>query len=1005
MVLGQDFDARNLLTQLPELAEMPVTIDGLLGLLHAAAEASGRRALLIIDAVNESDQPDRWSAALQAIRSKASRYPAVALVVACRTEFVEALVGDHGLPSAEHYGFEESTETAVRRFAAEYGLDVPTFPVFNPEFGNPLYLRLTCEAVTTLGSGRFTLGSAGLTTVCQAFIEAANLRLSKGSRCDFDSRTPLVDMAVRRFAEVEGGRIPRTTANEICSALLPNRPWSKSLLKGMLDEGVLVEVGRDHVGFGYQRLGDVARAKNIAGKTPSEVTAWLKSLGNRIWVERGVLGSLSVLMPEVHGIELMDCTDLSKPVPHELVDAFLESISLREPTATGVRAEGLVRVLLTSSRHGDETWRQLVRVACVPGHPLNAKWLHAHLASLDLPDRDKMWSLSLVGALEPDEHSPIRTLVEWAWPTEQAQPARINGTTAELALLVLGWCTSTTDRRVRDGATKALVAVGEREVDAFTSATSLLLKVDDPYVVERIAAAACGIALRRQSLAPRLAIPLSAWIADGWPRHLLTRDYLRRVFQAANARGWDGAGGQPPYGAPWPIQTTTRDEIEQLTARPEYRYGSIWHSLTGTGDFGRYKVEPAVRNFDSDNQSALLASVQEAIFDRVRGLGWTPEAFDQIDRGLSRGRSGAPVERIGKKYQWIALYEVLGAVADNLLLREGWGSNPPYPYAHAEQLIWRDIDVTVLVREPKEPPGNADASWHSPSSASFPREVVHDYPENLDGVPDPLDLLAITAPDGAQWVTLLSTPSWTQKHPPEIAALRPPTRDSWMRMHAYLVPSGAADAWAGWVQGKDWYGRWMPEWPDTANVLLGAHPTAPEWGAADGDIDDWDARSNGEQPFALIQAGAWYGGTGSDGDGSAEEETRAFVPSRKLMEVLGIEPDADFAWSDIAGVAIFDPAPTLGGPNALLMRRDLLGRIRGAGYELVWTVLVGHEHFVPDRGAPRGNYRWVTASASYRSRGEQIELTHSFAGLFGVGPRRVGDVPWSVKNREGDDRD
>ncbi|MGO2659995.1 hypothetical protein [Mycetocola reblochoni] len=505
MILGQDFDVRNLLMQLPELAELPGSVDELLALLSAAAEASGQKALLIIDAINESEQPDRWQAALQAMMSKASRYPAVSLVISCRTEFVDAVVGNHGLPAAEHFGFEESTETAVRRFAAEYGLDVPTFPVFNPEFANPLFLRLTCEALTTLGTGRFTLGSAGLTTVCGAFIEAANVRLSAAGRCDFDSRTDLVDVAIKQLATIEGGRVPRVVANDICSTLLPNRSWSKSLLKGMLDEGILVEVGTDHLSFGYQRLGDVARARTIAEKTPTAVAEWMQSLGTGLWTERGVLGALAVLMPEQHGVELMDCADLTKPVPYDLIDAFLESISLREPTAASARTEEFVRVLLNADRHRNEMWGQLVRVACVPDHPLNAQWLHEHLTSLDLPTRDTSWSLSLIGALDPEEHSPIRTLIEWAWPTDQNALIRTNSDTAELALLLLGWCTSTNDRRVRDSATKALVALGEREVDAFASALLPLMSVDDPYVVERVAAAACGIALRHESRAAQLA--------------------------------------------------------------------------------------------------------------------------------------------------------------------------------------------------------------------------------------------------------------------------------------------------------------------------------------------------------------------------------------------------------------------------------------------------------------------------------------------------------------------
>ena len=231
LILGQEFDNRALMTQIPELGEFVGTTDDLLSLLDAAGEATGHKALLMIDAINESDDADRWTDAIPALRLKAARYPHVGLVISCRTEFVEPVVGRTDLPTEEHYGFAEATDTAVRRFASEYNLDVPTFPVFNPEFGNPLFLRLTCEALETLGTSRFVLGSAGLTTVCDAFVEATNKRLSGPQRCDYDSAQNLVQATIQQLAQLEGGHLDRADVARITTNLLPDRPWSKSLMK------------------------------------------------------------------------------------------------------------------------------------------------------------------------------------------------------------------------------------------------------------------------------------------------------------------------------------------------------------------------------------------------------------------------------------------------------------------------------------------------------------------------------------------------------------------------------------------------------------------------------------------------------------------------------------------------------------------------------------------------------------------------------------------------------
>ena len=996
MVLGQEFDGRALLTQIPELAEAAGSTDDLLFLLDAVGEASGSKALLIIDAINESEKPERWSDAIRALRTKAARFPHVGLVLSCRTEFVDAVVGSNDVPAAEHYGFEEATDVAVRRFASEYKLEVPTFPVFNPEFGNPLFLRLTCEALTTLGTSRFVLGSAGLSTVCDAFIEATNARLAHPQRCDYDVKQNLVQATIQQLAQLDGGYFARSDVDRVTSTLLPNRTWSKSLMKGLLDDGILIEVGTERIAFGYQRLGDVARATEITSRTLPEIRVWLQSLGKVLWRERGTLGALAIMLPEEHDVELIDLMAADKKVPRDAIDSFLESLTLREPASISARTIDIAEHFLTTDSYAHEARGQLVRLACVPDHPLNARWLHKYLAAQELSGRDATWSVWLLGALDPDEHSPVRTLIEWAWPLDSSRsvtPARETGT---LAMLTLGWLLATSDRRVRDHATKALVALGEKDPPAFVESLSLLLGVNDPYVIERVTAAATGISLRNASTTDVQAIAsvLAEFVSDGWPPHLLTRDYIRRVFDAAHASGWEGPDASPPYGAQWPIDATPREEIEKLAAPPDYLYGSIWHSLTGMGDFGKYILEPAIRDLVAPDRKEILDIAERAIFDRVRDLGWSPEKFDSIDSRLRRGRSDGPVERFGKKYQWIALYEVLGTLTDHFELKPEWSSDTPRPYEYPEQVIWRDIDVTLLAREPARSPR---PHWFSPATMAFPRTIVNEYPSDMTGVPDPIDLLAITSPDGEQWLSLLSFPNWRQQHPPEIEALRPPTRDTWMQLHAYLVPMGSVDTLKAWAVAKDWYGRWMPDVAEPANLLLGSHPTDPQWPGAAGPVDDWNSHSGGTQPAGLIQCGAWYGGTGTERDASAEEETRGFVPSRVLFDVLGLQHGVDFTWQDDTGVAVFDPSTSSGGPNVLLLRRNLFPRLRSAGFALFWTVLIGHEHSTGDHGVPGDDYRWVSASASYLLTNDVIEKIDSQASRYSPGPRKEFDIEWTTK--------
>jgi hypothetical protein len=1001
LLLGQDFDARSLLAQAGELSQLGATPDDLLSILDAASEAAGCTGLLMIDALNESERPDRWPADVRALVAASRRYPHVALVLSCRSEFTDEVVGDKELPRVEHFGFAEATDDAIMRFTREYGLEPPTFPALNPEFSNPLYLKLTCEALHTLGATRFRFGTAGLTTVTSAFIEAVNLRLSEPGRCNYDKWNDLAGACVRQLAELGSGPWHRADVQRITEGLLPGRGWSSSLLKGLTTEGILIELHNGRIAFGYQRLGDIARASVIAEKDADGIRDWLKELGDETWSQRGVLGALAVIVPERHGAEIIDLdADEDGGVSDAVIDSFIESLLLRSPESVTPRTVALVEKLLAMDYRVSEVRERLVRIACVPGHPLNAEFLHGYLAAFELTDRDQAWSTWLAGATEADGDPAVRRLINWAWPVDLASRPAVPDDVAVLAVQLLGWLLTTTDRRVRDRATKAIVSIGERAPAALAEGLTRFHGVNDPYVTERLAAAACGVVLRNDSASASalIADAVDTLLGDCWPLHLLARDYARRVFAVAGARGWHGTQRNPPYGARWPVQTRTAEEIEQLAAPPDYAYSSVWHSLSGMGDFGRYILRPSLNDVESADAQALLRDAERAVFDRVLDLGWTPERFREIDS--RRGwRDDNPVERVGKKYQWIGFYEVLGRITDNHPLSASSDSTQPQSYQYPEQLTWRDIDPTALARSTPSTP--RERPWYSPAEARFPEGIPADYPDDVAGIPDPLDLIAVRDPQGTPWLTLATHPRWEQQIPPETEALGIPRREAWMHVTAYLVPVSAVPALQEWARGKDWQGRWMPDGPEIPNVLLGAYPDDPQWSAADGSIEYWNTHRGGPMPEGLALTAAGYAGTGTSRDASADAETTAWVPSRRLHDILGLAHGTDFTWNDASGTAIRDPSVAAGGPATLAMRRDLLPELTSAGLTLFWTVLIGNELNNTDPVShPGSDYRWVSASASYFLSEGTINLISADAARCEPGPETERTLKWAPRKTD-----
>ena len=82
------------------------------------------------------------------------------------------------------------------------------------------------------------------------------------------------------------------------------------------------------------------------------------------------------------------------------------------------------------------------------------------------------------------------------------------------------------------------------------------------------------------------------------------------------------------------------------------------------GDFGRYVFQSALRNFKVDDYKIF----NYAMYYIINELGYQGELFDDYDGFVNRfsydRHRVVKIERIGKKYQWIAMYNILARISD-----------------------------------------------------------------------------------------------------------------------------------------------------------------------------------------------------------------------------------------------------------------------------------------------------------------------------------------------------
>jgi len=626
VLLGEQFVAGEPWSQILGLLGLTCSRDEFLGALDATAQAAAGRALIAIDAVNESAVRGMWRKHLSGMLTILRDYPHVRLAISVRTPYegdvVPDQLGDDELVRVTHSGFRGHEYRATRTFFGHYGIKRPAVPLLNPEFDNPLFLKLLCDGLRKAGFVEVPAGFHGISTVFRFFIEKTNEKLAGFEHLDFDPKTNLVQRAVDlladKMAETDERWLPRETAKNIVDEIHGGASFEQSLFRRLIVEGVLAEdrvwddtaKARtiDAVRFTYERLADhliVRRLldRQVTGDNPAAAFTAEAPLGRYIrdnthlW-QRGLISALCIQVPERFGIELPDV--VPELADHDVMrDAFVESIIWRLPTAFDPHTKAYVNEHIFPDIDAAYTFLDAVlTVATNPDHPYNARFLHDLLRRYPMAERDAWWSIYLHRVAETE--GAVGRLVEWG--RDPDDKAHLDDKAILLAAVALAWFLTCSDRGLRDGATKALIGLLTPRLRLVVPLLRLFKDVDDLYVQERLYAVAYGCAMRTTDTGlGRLAqYVYEAIFRDGAPPvHLLLRDYARGVVERALAGGTNvnvrKKRIRPPYGTPWPSMPGA-DEVAPLMKSPddsapkdEWARVGLRSSIMD-GDFGRYII-------------------------------------------------------------------------------------------------------------------------------------------------------------------------------------------------------------------------------------------------------------------------------------------------------------------------------------------------------------------------------------------------------------------------------
>lgn len=688
----------------------------ILGVLAAFAEGTNAPFLICVDAINETPDRRQWRSWLPQLKMDLVGQP-IKLLLTCRDIFIEDALetAADNLPFFTHAGFIGREYDAAYAFAAFYKVSPPAEVVAQPEFANPLLLHLVCRAAVSLKWDRIPSGQISLTTLITAILDGANGKAAE--LLDFDVRidNPVRDGALalaQAMGRIGARQLPLADAKTILTGVWPAQGASRSLLRAM-EEADLVSVASDSgapfLRFAFERLGDVLIAQaSITGQDKATVCtrflsgdlATLVATPDAVSENAGLIQAYSILLPELHGIEIADLlrsttTNLEVTMLALGVLAWRDIASFTS-TAWVLHHSRFVDLIAVLDR--------VLAVAAVPEHPVNAKWLNCWLRSCRPLNRDAVWTEALKQAW--GQGGPAHQLVGIARGQDLSH---LSTKSALLLGIALAWFTGSADLLIRDEASEALTRLLVVQSISGELLRNFVL-CDDDFVRERVLNSAYGAGLLKQDPAywGKIAdIVFDSFFASGMPpENVLLRDLGRLIVEEGIAAGTMAntpapASVQPPYASVWPLQFMFPDWSALDAAHPDLpanlKLGNQWQP-----DFARYVVKPATRDFDLAAAGLTLPRLNQWIVEQILTLGYDgSEKFALVyDWKLieEHGQeSGVPNRhrRVSKKYQWIFLARLLGRLHDHVpYTPPSW--EPPRNPTDLQAVELRTLDPTDL---------------------------------------------------------------------------------------------------------------------------------------------------------------------------------------------------------------------------------------------------------------------------------------------------------------------
>ena len=365
---------------------------------------------------------------------------------------------------------------------------------------------------------------------------------------------------------------------------------------------------------------------------------------------------------------------------------------------------------------------------------------------------------------------------------------------------------------------------------------------------------------------------------------------------------------------------------------------------------------------DYPHNSLNPEPIKRWIVKRAFELGYEVKKHGDYEENINRysNRHDSNVERIGKKYQWIAFHEIVSRLSDNYKTKdERWNSDDRYSfYKGPWQHYIRDIDPIYTTPNLQEDDEDSETSIRKPTHEGWWFDAAYDYwnqptsdwINNTQDLPTPKSILHRKDEDGIEWVYLSISCNWEQPKPIGQDRYHRSKKEIWYMFNSYLIPRRSKQRIIKWLNEQNFFGRWMPE-TNSANISLFNRENywSPASNYDERNHKVWETVEKGRFRVIVTTAEA-VGEMSSDKSGA---HARYNMPAKTLFEGMALKyAPQDGCFLNQAGEVI---VTNINSKGVLIRKKELIQFLEQKGYDIVWTLL-GEKNSINDDSDFRKNY-------------------------------------------------